>query len=153
MDADFSGNWDAESAEHDESTAKSRHGYIETLNNVPLFWASKLQAYATLSSTESEYVGLSEASRVMLPMIRLLQELNGKGFDTGTTTPTVQCTLFEDNSGDIELATVPKMQPRTKHLNVRYHHFCDSVKKGIVKIIKISTEEQPVEILTKSMPV
>ena len=42
--------------------------------------------------------------------------------------PTVRCELFEDNSGALELATVHKMRPRTKHINIKYHHFWEYVQ-------------------------
>ena len=35
------------------------------------------------------------------------------------------------------IATVPKMRPRTKHLNIKYHHFREEVRKGTVSILKI----------------
>jgi hypothetical protein len=42
----------------------------------------------------------------------------------------VHCKVFEDNEGAIEIAKVPKMRPRTKHLNIKYHHFREEVRKG-----------------------
>jgi hypothetical protein len=35
-------------------------------------------------------------------------------------TPKIHCKVFEDNAGAIEIANVPKMRPRTKHLNIKY---------------------------------
>ena len=40
----------------------------------------------------------------------------------------VRCELFEDNSGALELATVYKMRPHTKHINIKYHHFWEYVQ-------------------------
>ena len=58
-DADFSGNWNKNTAEHDSSTAKSRTGYIILYAGCPIIWCSKLQTQVSLSTTEAEYVSLS----------------------------------------------------------------------------------------------
>ena len=42
-----------------------------------------------------------------------------------------------------------KYRPRTKHLNVRYHHFRDYVERGEISIHKIDTTEQLADYLTK----
>ena len=43
--------------------------------------------------------------------MELINELNDNGIDMATAKPKVYCRVFEDNSGAIELATVPKMHP------------------------------------------
>ena len=67
--------------------------------------------------------------------------------------PKVHCKVFEDNSGAIEMATVHKVRPRTKHLNVRLHHFRSYVDSGQISIHPIRTEDQPADILTKPVNV
>jgi hypothetical protein len=44
---------------------------------------------------------------------------------------TVYGTAFGDNSGAIELAKVPKMYPRTKHVNPKNHHFRAHGPEGV----------------------
>ena len=77
-DADFSGNWYKPTAEKDASTAKSRTGYVITYASCPITWASKLQGCISLSTTESEYVALSQSLREAIPLMNLLKELNIK---------------------------------------------------------------------------
>jgi hypothetical protein len=60
--------------------------------------------------------------------------------------------LFEDNSGAVELAKVPKMRPWTKHINTKYHHFRQHVFDGKIKIDQVSTTEQLADIFTKNLP-
>jgi hypothetical protein len=69
-DADFAGNWCKELCETDVTTAKSRTGYVIKNAGCPLIWASKLQTEIALSSTESEYVALSQSLRGVIPKIR-----------------------------------------------------------------------------------
>jgi hypothetical protein len=37
--------------------------------------------------------------------------------------PKVHCNPFEDSSGAVEMVNIPKMHPRSKHINTKYHHF------------------------------
>ena len=55
--------------------------------------------------------------------------------------PKVHCRVFEDNSGAIEIAKVPKRRPRTKHINIKYHHFRDYVGRGEVTVHPIDTKD------------
>jgi hypothetical protein len=61
IDCDFAGNWVKEDDMNDPSTAKCRTGYVISYQRRPITWASKLQTEVVLSTTESEYVGLSES--------------------------------------------------------------------------------------------
>ncbi len=128
----------------DPSTAKSRTGYIISYGGCPVIWASKLQFEVVLLSTESEYVGLSESLRVAIVMMNLLNEMN-------KTTPTIFCKLFENKAGVIYLAKVPKMRPRTRHINQKYHHFREWVKSVLIDVLPINNHEQPVDLLTKPL--
>jgi hypothetical protein len=150
-DADFAGNWNAAIAEHDPSTARSRTGFVVLHAGCPIVWASKLQTEIALSSTESEYVALSQSLREVLPLMRLVKELKQAGFDINSDTPLVHCKVFEDNSGALEMAKVPKMRPRTKHMNLKYHHFREAVENGQVTIHAINTSNQLADIFTKPL--
>jgi hypothetical protein len=55
--------------------------------------------------------------------MRLIQEMKRYNYHANVAIPTVHCTLFEDNSGALTLAKAPAMRPRTKHINLNYHHF------------------------------
>ena len=59
---------------------------------------------------------------------------------------------FEDNSGAIELARLPKIRPHTKHINVVFHHFCEYARKGLIRIQKFSTDDQCADAWTKLLP-
>lgn len=118
VDADFSGNWYKETAQHDASTAKSRTGFIIMYAGCPVVWCSKLQTEVTLSTTEVEYISLSHALREAIPLINLLQEIQDNHISTVSKTPTAFCKAFEDNSGALELAKSRKLRPRTKHINL-----------------------------------
>ena len=151
VDADFAGNWDPELAGIDKSTSRSRHGYVISYAGVPVTWKSQLQTEIALSSTESEINGLSYALREAIPIMELLKEMEQRGFDINPVIPKIHCKVFEDNTGAIEIAKVPKARPRTKHLNNRLFHFRSYVDSGEITIHQISTEDQMADILTKPL--
>ena len=151
VDASFTGNWDKQDAQTgDRDMARSRHGYIILYYGFPLIWKSQLQMEISLSSTESEYTGLSYALHEAIPLTTLLEELNDQGFPVDKTKASIQCKVFEDNSGAIEIATNHKCHPRTKHLNCRLHHFWSYVPHSIL-IQHIPTDKQPADIFTKAV--
>ena len=81
VDASFAGNQDKQDAQTgDRDTARSRHGYIILYYGCPLIWKSQLQTEIALSSTESEYTGLSYEIHEAIPLMTLLEELKGKVF-------------------------------------------------------------------------
>ena len=153
VDADFSGNWDHIMAAEDRDTARSRHGYIIKYMGCPIIWKSQLQTEIALSSTESEYTGLSYALRDAIPIMSILQEMQTFGLSVTPENAKIYCRVFEDNSGAIEMANTHKYRPRTKHLNVKLHHFRDYINSGQITVHKINTTEQLADYLTKPLNV
>jgi Reverse transcriptase (RNA-dependent DNA polymerase) len=151
VDASFCGDWDPKEAARDRDTARSRHGYVINYGGCPLLWKSQLQTEIALSSTESEYTGLSYALRDAIPIMQLLKEMKRRGFPVHSPKARVHCHVFEDNSGALEMARIHKYRPRTKHLNVRLHHFRDYVERKEISIHHISTNDQPADFLTKAL--
>ena len=154
VDADFAGNWDRSEAMTDTDTARSRHGYIVKFLGCPIVWKSQLQTEIALSSTESEYTGLSYALREAIPIMELLKEMKRKGIKgLGDHKAKVHCKVFEDNSGALEMAKIHKYRPRTKHINVKLHHFRSYVTSGQISIHPIGSKENLSDYLTKPLPV
>ena len=150
-DADFVGNWHKMTAAHDSSTAKSRTGYVITYAGCPIAWASKLQTVIALSSCEAEYISLSDSLRDTIPLMDLINEFKQHGFQVISSQPRVRCRAYEDNSGALELARLPKLRPRTKHINIKYHHFREHVRNGLIQIYPITTRDQIADIFTKPL--
>ena len=83
--------------------------------------------------------------------MELLDEFNERKYDLISAEPKIYCKAFEDNSGALELARLPKMQPRTKAINVVYHHFREYVRLGLISIYPVSTDDQLADIFTKPL--
>ena len=151
VDADFAGNWDPLDTSN-RDTARSRHGYIITYHGMPILWKSQMQNEIALSTTESEYTGLSYALREAIPIMNLLKEMEKMGIQVSSNKAKVRCRVFEDNTGALEIAKEKKYRPRTKHMNIRLHHFryyVDDLKE--ITIHKIDTKEQLADLLPKPL--
>jgi len=67
--------------------------------------------------------------------------------------PKINCQIFEDNNGALELAKTSKFRPRTnKHINIKYWHFVEYVKQHNIEILPMDTKDQLDDIFTKSLP-
>ena len=119
----------------------------------PIVWKSQLQHEIALSSTESEYTGLSYALCEAIPIMNLLDEMKQYGFVPSYSTPDIICKVFEDNSGALHMAKIHKYRPRTKHLNVKLHHFRRYVNEGKINICPIESDNQQADYLTKPVKV
>jgi hypothetical protein len=84
-------------------------------------------------------------------MMNLLKEMKSLGIPISKTTPTVFRKLFKDIAGAIHLAKVPKMRPRTRHINQKYHHFREWVMSGLIVILPIDTLDRPADLMTKTL--
>ena len=128
VDADFSGNWRQQDAHNDTMTSKSRLGWIVHFAGAPITWASKIQTITALSTTEAEYIALSTSLREVIPLMGMLKEAAEQGVQIDNLPPKIHCTVIEENSGALELARLPKVHPRTKHINQSFHHFREYVE-------------------------
>lgn len=61
-------------------------------------------------------------------------------------------TIHCDSQSALALSKNPTFHDRTKHTNVKYHFIRDVVQEGGVKLVKISTTHNPVDMMTKSLP-
>ena len=139
VDVDFAGGWDKADASNPEAVM-SRTVYVIKYANFPVLWCSKLQSKIALSTTESEYIALSQSMREVIPFMNLLQEFN-KIFILNLEEPKFHCKVFGDNKSCIVIATSNRVSPRTKHIAIKYQHFQHYVKQKLVTILPIDKKE------------
>ena len=106
-------------------------------------WQSKLQKCVALSTTEAEYIAVTEAGKEMLWMKRFLQELDLKQDEY-----VVHC----DSQSAMDLSKNATYHSRTKHIDVRYHWIREVMEKQEMKLKKIHTENNPSDVMTKGVP-
>jgi hypothetical protein len=89
----------------------------------------------------------------MIPVMELLKEIKGLGFDVTSPEAQIHCRVFEDNSGCIDITKNPKYHPSTKHLNCKLHYFRSYAECKEISIHHIKSEDQPADYLTKPLNV
>ena len=149
VDADFAGGWTQADASNAENVL-SRTGYVIMYASCLILWVSRLQTEIALSTAEAEYIALSQALCNVIPLIALLKEVNTV-FPVHVKTPMFVCKMHKNNQLCITMATSQKCSSQTKHITLKYHHFCSFVKDGRIKIPYCRTTMQKADILTKPL--
>ena len=134
VDSDFAGDLDRR---------RSLTGYVFTIGGCAVSWKASLQATVALSTTEAEYMAISEACKEAIWLRGLYTELCGV---------TSCINIFCDSQSAICLTKDQMFHERTKHIDVRYHFIRGVIAEGDVKVCKISTHDNPADMMTKPVP-
>ena len=136
VDADYGG---------DRIQRKSTTGYVVFHGNNLISWNSKLQPIIATSTMEAEYVALSSVVKEIMYLRNLLAEI---GFPQHGPS-----TVNEDNQACIKLASnTGQFYPRSKHIDLRYHHSRKAVEDKIIKLNFCPTSNMLADVLTKALP-
>ena len=106
-------------------------------------WKSKSQRSVTLSSSEAEYVALSEAAKEIKFVYQLLQSI---GIEIE-----LPIIVRVDNVRAIFVSENTSTSGRTKHVDIRYRYVNEMVLNGFLKIQFVKTEENVADIFTKNV--
>ena len=139
----FHGYADAAYANSDDN--RSTSGYVFLAGDGAISWSSKRQISTALSSTEAEYVALSEAGREACWLRNLYTEL-------GLLDVNVPTTIHGDNEGSIAMAKNPQFHKRSKHIATRWHWIRELVQDGTINVESIRDPDQTADVLTKALP-
>ena len=144
-DTEFYGNWHRPTASNDPANAKSRSGYVILYARYHKILAYKLKTVITLSSTEAEFISLSQPLRYLIPLMGLKKESKTFGFEVFWKNSILHCKAFEDKSGTIELARLKKY---VCALNTKTF---SSTTSGLIHILQVSTCDQCADAWTKPL--
>jgi hypothetical protein len=128
----------------DIDTRRSKTAYVICVAGGPVVWQTKSQKTVALSSTEAEYIAMSEAVKEMLWIIYLLTEAKIP-FETSI--------LWADNQGAQALARNPVLHQRSKHIDIRHHFIRDVLKSGTMKSKFVESKNNCSDFGTKPMSV
>ena len=132
VDADFGGCLD---------TRRSTGGILILFNGAIVMFRAKRHNFPTASTSEAEYVTLSNGVRELIWVKGLLAEL---GYHQDNIP------VFEDNQACIRIATNPVQTQRTKSIDIAYHIVRHYAREGVVDIKFCSTDRQMANLLTKA---
>jgi len=138
---DVTGYSDASFANNDDRSSIS--GYTFLVSGGAITWGSKRQNVISLSTTEAEYICLSDATREAIWLRNLFKEL---GYEQKE--PTL---IYGDNLGSLAIAHNPQYHKRTKHFDIKHHYIRDQVQKQTVAIEYRPTKDMTADIFTKAL--
>ena len=126
----------------DKDTRISVSGYVIYANGALIAWKSRGQKSVTLSSTEAEYVALSELLTEILFVKMIIESM---GMDVK-----LPIKLRADNIGAIFLAKNKNTGQRTKHIDVRYHFIRELIEDGTIELEFVKTADNGADVFTKN---
>lgn len=110
-------------------------------------WSSTKQRCVATSTTEAEYIALSEASKQGQWIRGLIRELQRTDLlEQSLATP-----IYSDNQGCLAIAQDPIGHRRTKHIDVRYHYIRELIAHGKATVSYLPTADMVADILTKPL--
>ncbi|XP_066581231.1 uncharacterized protein [Prorops nasuta] len=95
---------------NDNSNRKSYSGYIFLMGNGAICWESKKQSLVAMSTSEAEYIALSESCKEAKFIKMLIKEIANKEIDID---------LYNDNQSAILWSHDQRPYSRTKHIDIR----------------------------------
>jgi len=96
-----------------------------------------------LSTTEAEYIAITEAAKELLWMKKFLQELGLQQ---------ERYLLYCDSHSPIHLSKNSTFHSRSKHIDVRYHWIRDVLDEKLLQIEKIHTDDNGSDMMTETLP-
>lgn len=129
-DADWAG---------DLKTRKSTTGVVFVSAEGAVSCTSHLQDFVTLSSMDSEYVALSEASQKAVWLLNLFND-----FGEPLIKPV---TLWEDNQSCIQFVASERLTKRSKHIETRQCYVKQLCDAKILKLEYCPTQEMVADTL------
>ena len=127
----------------DTETRISVTGFIIYLQGAPVCWRSKAQKGVTLSSSEAEYVAISDAVKEIKFLYFLLQNL-GIELD-------LPIVIKTDNIGALFISQNSSSGVRTRHVDTRYHFIRENIEDGIIKMEFVKSIDNDSDIFTKNV--
>ena len=126
----------------DKETRISVFGYVIYFCGIPIAWRSKGMKSVVLSTTEAEYMALSEVVKELKFIVQLLQTMN--------ITVELPITVYVDNVGAIWLSNNRNTGDRTKHIDIRTAFVKEYQEDGKIIIKFVKSEENDADIFTKN---
>lgn len=127
---------------NDDGDRRSYTGYVFTIGKSIVSWESRKQKTVALSSTEAEYISLTEACKEGLFIRKFLKDIIKES---------IVITIHNDNQSALKLCKNSLYHSRTKHIDVRHHFIRKYVSDKIVILKYLCTNDMLADILTKPL--
>ena len=137
------GYCDADWGSSEDRRSITGYGFQMNENGPLISWKSRKQPTVALSTCEAEYMSLSSAIQEAKFLLQLL-----KDFLVESSNPV---SLFCDNQGAIALAKNPVQHQRSKHIDIRYHFIRHEIKKGLINVMYVTSNDNVADMFTKAL--
>ena len=125
-----------------QTDRKSITGFVYLLGPNLIDWKSRKQTLVTTSTTEAELVAMSDATDDLEWKLALRQEMSGR------SGPAM---LLSDCLSAIKKLKRGEAGGRTKHLDIRAKAVADRMKRELVSLSYVPTEDNVADMLTKRL--
>ncbi|GKB42537.1 retrovirus-related pol polyprotein from transposon TNT 1-94 [Tanacetum coccineum] len=125
-----------------QDTRRSTSRSMQLLGDKLVSWSSKRQKSTAISSTEAEYIALSDCCAQVLWMRSQLTDY-GLGFN--------KIPMYYNNKSAIALCCNNVQHSQSKHIDIKYHYIKEQVENGVIKLYFFRTEYQLANIFTKAL--
>ncbi|GJS15896.1 putative ribonuclease H-like domain-containing protein [Tanacetum coccineum] len=123
---------------------KSTTGGCQFLGKRLISWQCKKQTIVANSTTEAEYVA---AANCCGQVLWIQNQMLDYGFNFMNTK------IHIDNESTICIVKNLVFHAKTKHIEIRHHFIRDSYEKRLIQVIKIHTDHNVADLLTKAFDV
>ena len=128
-------------------TGKGRAAYVFISRGAPVSWVSKRVGSDSLSSCETEYMGLTLAAQEA----SYLGDLKGEMYGVNGEVKVKCIDLLTDSQSAKSLAENPVFHGRSKHIRAKWHFIRKRVELGMVRLVDVKTEFMGADMMTKSV--
>ncbi|KAJ3012713.1 hypothetical protein NUW54_g1791 [Trametes sanguinea] len=118
----------------DPSTRRSQTGYFLKLAGGVFSWQSRAQKTVAHSSTEAEYMAISDCSRQVVWIRNLMSEI---GYQLGPIP------IAGDNQGSLFMGSNPVTESRSKHIDIRYHAIREYIENKQIEVYFVDGSNNP----------
>ncbi|GKE67040.1 hypothetical protein Tco_1521201 [Tanacetum coccineum] len=123
---------------------KSTTGGCQFLGCRLISWQCKKQTVVATSSTKAEYVAAASCCGQVL---WIQNQMLDYGYNFMHTMINI------DNNSTICIVKNPVSHTKTKHIEIRYHFIRDCYDKKLIQVVKIHTDNNFADLLTKALDV
>ncbi|GKD44635.1 hypothetical protein Tco_1269280, partial [Tanacetum coccineum] len=123
---------------------KSTTGGCQFLGRRLISWQCKKQTIMATSTTEAEYVAAASCCRQVL---WIQNQMLDYGFNFMNTK------IYIDNESTVCIVNNPVYHFKTKHIDIRNHFIRDAYEKKLIQVLKIHTDDNVADLLTKAFDV
>ena len=126
----------------DPFTRRSQTGYFLKLAGGIFSWQSRAQKTVAHSSTEAEYMAISDCSRQVVWIRNLMSEI---GYELAPIP------IAGDSQGSLFMSSNPVTESRSKHIDIRYHAIREYIENKQVEVFFVDGSDNPADLFTKNL--